>query len=106
MKIQRKLLVVFMFSVFVLSACQGEDDPKPAAAVTANAGADKKIQLGETVTLDGSASRDSQGTPLAYQWSIVTKPANSIPVLSATNIAKPVLAVDLDGVYELELAKQ
>ncbi len=42
--------------------------PQQNVAPVANAGADKDIVLGETVTLDGSASNDPDGNIVEYQW--------------------------------------
>ena len=37
-------------------------------APVANAGDDKSVQIGSSVTLDGSASADSDGNIAAYEW--------------------------------------
>ncbi len=48
----------------------GGSDPTPGANVapTANAGADQTVTQKTTVTLDGSASGDSDGRVVSYQW--------------------------------------
>lgn len=104
MKVLKKVLVMLMFCALVFSSCSDNEDPKPAAQVTANAGADRKIQPGETIALDGSASRDSEGKALSYQWSVLSKPENSNPTFSNNAIVNPNFAADLEGVYQLELA--
>ena len=72
-------------------------------APTANAGANQSVVTGVTVTLDGSASTDPQGLPLTYTWSLITRPANSNAVLSATNIVNPTFVADQPGTYVAQL---
>ena len=50
----------------------------------ANAGKDQNVNRGETVTLDGSASSDSDKNSLSYKW---TAPAGI--TLSSISVAKP-----------------
>ena len=43
-------------------------DTEPNQAPAANAGADQRITLGASLTLDGSQSSDSDGNVVLYQW--------------------------------------
>ena len=72
-------------------------------APTANAGSPQTVAPGATVQLSGSGSTDPQGLPLTYTWSLITLPANSHAVLSATNIVNPTFVADLPGNYVAQL---
>ena len=43
----------------------------------ADAGADVSVRVGELAVLDGSGSRDADGDPLTYRWTLLTKPGGS-----------------------------
>jgi hypothetical protein len=86
-----------------LSAC-GEGDPKfgyeaanqPPISI---AGVAQNVTTGSTVTLDGSASRDANGDPLTYRWSLTSKPTGSTASLAASSSAKPTFIADFPGTY-------
>ncbi|MGZ8237201.1 MAG: PKD domain-containing protein, partial [Methylobacter sp.] len=69
----------------------------------ANPGLDQTVSLNSPVHLDGTASSDPDGDPLTYQWSFVSKPANSSATLSDLSAAAPVFTADKAGNYVLEL---
>ncbi|WP_266365869.1 right-handed parallel beta-helix repeat-containing protein [Tellurirhabdus rosea] len=100
-----KLLFFVAAAAALLTGCKKETEPvEPAGAVTANAGPDQNVQVGQTVTVDGSASADSKGKPLTYQWTLIRKPAKSTLTLAAANAVKATFRPDEVGEYELELA--
>lgn len=68
----------------------------------ANAGPDQSVAVGTVVTLDGSGSKDPDGTSLTYQWTL-TKPLNSTASLSDPSAVHPTFAVDLSGEYIAQL---
>ena len=72
-------------------------------APVANAGPAQAVQVHATVTLDGSASRDANGMPLTYHWSLVMKPMESHATLSDLTIVRPTFVVDLGGEYVAQL---
>jgi hypothetical protein len=74
------------------------------AAPTANAGADQiDVPVGGAVTLDGGASSDPDGQPLAYLWSLVARPQGSVAALSNGSSATPTLILDRPGDYVAQL---
>src|SRR5437868_7080616 len=50
-------------------------------APIADAGPDRTELLGTPVTLDGTGSRDPNGTPITYAWRVMTQPSGSQAVL-------------------------
>lgn len=69
----------------------------------ANAGPDQYVNIGDIVTLDGSASTDEDGDSLTYSWSIVAIPEGSSSALSDPNSLMPTMEFDSHGTYEFEL---
>ena len=53
--------------------------------------------------LDGTGSTDSDGQPLSYSWSILTKPAGSVATLIGPTTPKPSFQADLPGNYVIQL---
>ena len=74
---------------------------------SADAGADQTITLGDMITLDGSASTDSEddaaGTALTYSWALTNDPSNGADMLVGADTATPTLSPSALGVYEITL---
>ncbi|MCP4000456.1 MAG: hypothetical protein GY727_06070 [Gammaproteobacteria bacterium] len=69
----------------------------------ADAGGDQAVYVGNTVTLDGSASWDPDGDPLNFNWSFTTIPAGSNVVKRGTYTDTFTFAVDVAGTYVVSL---
>ncbi len=72
-------------------------------APVANAGSNQTGEQSYEITLDGSASSDSDGDPMTYTWSFISKPNNSGTTLSDPHAIKPTFTPDLPGTYTLQL---
>jgi hypothetical protein len=74
------------------------------ATVLANAGLNQTAKVGETVTLNGSASTNPSGSgPLSYSWAFTSRPAGSSTVLHSNDSVMPSFIVDIAGNYTIQL---
>jgi hypothetical protein len=73
-------------------------------APVANGGSAQSVTTGSLVTLDGSASSDSNGDALAYTWTLTSKPAGSTAALSSTTSVRPTFTADAGGDYVATLS--
>ena len=82
----------------------------PRRLTLAAAGRDRGARAGETVQLDGGASRPSlrrdgrAAGGLRYGWKVVSAPRGSHPALIGGDAVRPRLRTDLPGRYVLRLA--
>jgi RHS repeat-associated protein len=72
---------------------------RPAAV----AGPDQNVQVGDTVSLDGTLSIDPDLDPLTYSWSLLTRPAGSSAALSDPASPQPNFIADAAGDYVVQL---
>lgn len=61
------------------------------------------MAAGQLVQLDGSGSRDANGEPLSFRWTLTTRPAGSQATLSNTTLVNPTFVADVLGTYVAQL---
>ena len=69
----------------------------------ANAGPDQTVNVGNTVSLNGSTSSDVDGNPLTFAWSITSRPSGSTAALSNPAAVMPSFVADRSGQYVVQL---
>ncbi|MBV1703545.1 MAG: VCBS repeat-containing protein, partial [Hyphomicrobiales bacterium] len=69
----------------------------------ADAGAERRVVPGATVTLDGSRSTDVAGGALNYHWALISTPVGSAASLSAADAVRPDFVADIPGEYVAQL---
>jgi hypothetical protein len=95
-------LILFFTTISVFGCGDGGSDTgfeeanQPPVSVS---GVMQNVITGTAVTLDGSASRDANGDPLTYRWTLSFKPSGSNASLSSSNSVKPTFTADLAGNY-------
>ena len=72
-------------------------------APVADAGEDQSVLVGDTVTLNGSQSKDVDTDPLTFNWSFVSIPDSSAAELSDSTAEMPTFAADAAGTYAVQL---
>ena len=94
----------------VVTTSSGSSDPSSVTVSdsnttpTADAGPDMSYQgTNKIVRLDGSASSDSDGDTLSYQWELINVPAGSSTTLSKATSPFPFLSPDVAGDFEIRL---
>lgn len=95
------LLITAMISTMAMIGC-GDDEDDPSGAVTASAGADQTITLGQTANLNGTGT-DTGGGTLTYLWEIDSRPAGSTVFISNPLVASTSFVPDAAGIFVLEL---
>lgn len=96
-------ILFVLFGVFFTS-CKDEDIvPIPAKQLVAIAGADRAIEKGHPLTLDGSATERANEKPFSIQWSIVTKPQGSNAFVAAPQSIRTTITPDVVGEYVVRL---
>lgn len=104
-----KILCILLLSSSIIGCGGGSDNPTPPPVQNtnttpmANAGEDQSLELGSTVSLDGSASSDADGDNLTYLWKIDSQPSNSnLEIPDSENVKITFLPMAV-GSYTLSL---
>ena len=93
-------LVVLMCAPLTLLCCDTILRLFPNEIPIADAGPDQSgVPVGNTVYLDGSASRDPDGDKLQYTWFFWDAPATSNAALYDYQTARPHFTPDQTGTY-------
>ena len=86
-----------------LSGCGGGTDATVNVAPTANPGPSQNVVVGAVVSMDGSASKDSDGGSLTFKWALIGKPIGSAASLTNPTYPNPKFTADLAGNYVVSL---
>ena len=92
----RTLLITL--PALIITAC-GEVDERSGRPPQANAGADQTVSVGETVTLDGTASSHPDGKQLSYSWAFEVRPQGSEATIDKAHQAEAEFVADVAGDY-------
>jgi hypothetical protein len=79
------------------------DDGAGNTPPSADPGGDRTVFVGDSVTLDGSGSTDSDGDPLAFKWSFVTRPSQSLASVADPSAVIFSFTADVAGVFIVQL---
>jgi len=79
------------------------DDGAGNTPPSADPGADRMVFVGDSVTLDGSGSADSDDDALAFKWSFVSRPAQSLASVADPSAAIVSFTADVAGVFIVQL---
>ena len=100
-KISRAQLCLSVF-LSLLLACSS-DDEKNSSSLTALAGDDQNSLVGQSVTLNGGSSFDSEGFPFEYRWEFIDKPSSSNADIADNDADIASFTPDVGGKYKIEL---
>jgi hypothetical protein len=95
------------FAIMIaLAGCNAFELPETdngGVSPIAHAGTGSTYQLGEPITLDGSASYDPDGSITKYRWHAVTYPIGTMAIPADVNAAVTTYVPDKFGAYHLSL---
>ncbi len=87
-------------SLLLITACHKDED---RSKLTAAAGTDQNVLVGQVVTLNGNGSSDSRGNNFTFSWRLLSVPSSSTAVLHNEDTSTPDFTADLPGKYKVEV---
>ena len=101
-------ILILVISIFFLMGCDEENvepepEPEPVNTLKAHAGADQQTEINKLVTLNGSGSKDTDNGNFQYEWSLKSKPDNSMSSLTDADKVSAIFTPDKEGEYVVEL---
>lgn len=81
----------------------GEKNEAANTPPFADPGGDRTVFVGDSVTLDGRGSADSEGDPLAFRWSFVTRPSQSLAFVTDPAAVISSFTADVAGAFIVQL---
>lgn len=98
------LIIIALMLASLMMLAMSSKVPGPNRAPVAGAGMDQRVELHETVALNGSTSFDPDGNKLTYQWDLVAAPTNGRARLAGERGMKTCrLSPDAVGVLMIRL---
>lgn len=64
-----------------------------------NAGLDKTANINDVIILDAGNSSDPENSALNYQWTLTSKPSNSLASINDPTSQTPAITIDAEGTY-------
>ncbi|MFN2395560.1 MAG: PKD domain-containing protein [Bacteroidales bacterium] len=102
MKRLSTILLPFIFILaFIFTAC--EEDDTALHGLTAEAGTDREVSVGQTVELNSGASTDMNGEGFNSNWSFVSRPAGSSSTINNADSELATFVPDVAGDYLVNL---
>lgn len=100
------LIALYVSLFFFVTSCgntsQPQDDPdSPRGSLTAVAGNDQSVLVGQNVLLSGAGS--SEGANVSYSWTLASRPANSKVSFTQANKLQHSFNPDVVGPYTIRL---
>lgn len=99
----KKLFYLLPVAALILTMAACNDDNDVLHGLTAVAGPDREVTVGETVELDASASIDLNGSGFQTLWAFVSTPDGSNAAISNANSNNASFVPDIAGVYDISL---
>ncbi len=100
------LLFKVLFAAILLvsfNACDEEEDDEPQHGLTANAGVNQTVEVGETVDISAEQSEDALGEGFDVEWSFVSVPSESEADINNSESFTASFTPDLVGEYVIKL---